>query len=122
MAIKWSIKQLYYEISKDSKSNVVTSVHWNANDSKEVSKDGVKEAHGNPIFKKGIIDTTFTNAGWSLSDHGYIGWAGLGGSMCQWNPEFEIGFGYAMNNLELALHSRASELKIATIECIQNLK
>ena len=42
MAIKWSINQLGYEISKDGKSNVVTSVHWNANDSKEVTKDGAK--------------------------------------------------------------------------------
>ena len=42
MAIKWSINQLDYEISKDSKSNVVTSVHWRASDSKEVTKDGEK--------------------------------------------------------------------------------
>ena len=42
MAIKWSINQLEYKISKDSKSNVVTSVHWDANDSKEVTKDGAK--------------------------------------------------------------------------------
>ena len=42
MAIKWSINQLDYEISKDGKSNVVTSVHWNVNDSKEVTKDGEK--------------------------------------------------------------------------------
>ena len=42
MAIKWSIKQLDYEVSKDSKSNVVTSVHWNAKDSKEVTKYGKK--------------------------------------------------------------------------------
>jgi len=42
MAIKWSINQLDYEISKDSKSNVVTSVHWSATDSKEVTKDGKK--------------------------------------------------------------------------------
>ena len=42
MAIKWSINQLEYDISKDSKSNVVTSVHWNVNDSQEVTKDGKK--------------------------------------------------------------------------------
>ena len=42
MAIKWRINTLDYEISKDSKSNVVTSVHWDANDSKEVTKDGEK--------------------------------------------------------------------------------
>ena len=33
MAVKWSISQLDYEILKDGKSNVVTSVHWRANDS-----------------------------------------------------------------------------------------
>jgi hypothetical protein len=42
MAVKWSINQLNYEILKDGKSNVVTSVHWRANDSKEVTKDGEK--------------------------------------------------------------------------------
>ena len=36
MAVKWSISQLEYKPSKDGKSNVVTSVHWDANDSKEV--------------------------------------------------------------------------------------
>ena len=40
MAIKWSINQLEYKISKDSKSNVVTSVHWGVTDSKKVTKDG----------------------------------------------------------------------------------
>ena len=42
MAVKWSINQLDYEILKDGKSNVVTSVHWSSNDSKEVTKDGEK--------------------------------------------------------------------------------
>ena len=45
MAVKWSINQLDYEISKDSKSNVVTSVYWSVNDSKEVTKDGEKEMY-----------------------------------------------------------------------------
>ena len=40
MAVKWSIREVEYEISKDSKSNVVTSVHWNVEDKKEVTKDG----------------------------------------------------------------------------------
>ena len=42
MAIKWSISQLDYQVSKDSKSNVVTSVHWNVEDKKEATKDGAK--------------------------------------------------------------------------------
>ena len=50
MAVKWSINQLEYEISKDSKTNVVTSVHWNANDSKEVTKDGEKVTYSGSSY------------------------------------------------------------------------
>ena len=42
MSVKWSINQLDYEILKDGKSNVVTSIHWTTSDSKEVTKDGEK--------------------------------------------------------------------------------
>ncbi len=58
MAIKWSINQLDYEISKDSKSNVVTSVHWNANDSKEVTKDGVKVTYSGGNYGQVGLDTS----------------------------------------------------------------
>lgn len=58
MAIKWSIKQLDYEISKDSKSNVVTSVHWSASDSKEVTKDGEKVTYYGGIYDVTNLDTS----------------------------------------------------------------
>ena len=58
MAIKWSIKQLDYEISKDSKSNVVTSVHWGANDSKEVTKDGEKVTYSGGSYGQVGLDTS----------------------------------------------------------------
>ena len=58
MAIKWSIKQLDYEISKDSKSNVVTSVHWNAKDSKEVTKDGEKVTYSGRNYGQAGLDTS----------------------------------------------------------------
>ena len=58
MAIKWSINQLDYEISKDSKSNVVTSVHWNANDSKEVTKDGEKVTYSGGTYDVTNLDTS----------------------------------------------------------------
>ena len=57
MAIKWSINQLEYEISKDSKSNVVTFVHWNANDSKEVTKDGEKVTYSNSSYGSIGVDS-----------------------------------------------------------------
>ena len=42
MAVKLSVRRLKYELSKDGKSNVVTSAYWNADDSEEVTKDGEK--------------------------------------------------------------------------------
>ena len=57
MAIKWSVNQLDYEISKDSKSNVVTSVHWDANDSKEVTKDGEKVTYSGRSYGQVGVDS-----------------------------------------------------------------
>ena len=57
MAIKWSIKQLDYEISKDSKSNVVTSVHWGVTDSKEVTKDGEKVTYSGGSYGHVGVDS-----------------------------------------------------------------
>jgi len=57
MAIKWSINQLDYEISKDDKSNVVTSVHWNVNDSKEVTKDGEKVTYSGGTYGQIRVDS-----------------------------------------------------------------
>ena len=50
MAVKWSISQLDYEILKDSKSNVVTSVHWRASGTKEVTKDGEKVTYSGSSY------------------------------------------------------------------------
>ena len=57
MAIKWSISQLDYQVSKDSKSNVVTSVHWNVIDSKEVTKDGAKVTYSGSTYGSIGVDS-----------------------------------------------------------------
>ena len=57
MAIKWSINQLDYQVSKDSKSNVVTSVHWDANDSKEVTKNGKKVTYSGGTYGQIGVDS-----------------------------------------------------------------
>ena len=57
MAIKWSISTLDYEISKDSKSNVVTFVHWGAKDSKEVTKDGKKVTYSGGAYGQIGVDS-----------------------------------------------------------------
>mgnify|MGYP003115283842 CR=1 FL=1 len=58
MAAKWSIREVEYEISKDSKSNVVTSVHWNSTDSKEVTKDGEKVTYYGGTYDVTNLDTS----------------------------------------------------------------
>ena len=57
MAIKWSINQLDYEILKDSKSNVVTSVHWTASNAKEVTKDGKKVIYAGSNYGSIAVDS-----------------------------------------------------------------
>ena len=57
MAIKWSINQLDYQISKDSKSNVVTSVHWTASDSKKVTKNGEKVTYSGGTYGQIGVDS-----------------------------------------------------------------
>tara|TARA_Y100000593_G_C4254530_1_gene308911 strand:+ start:99 stop:527 length:429 start_codon:yes stop_codon:yes gene_type:complete len=57
MAIKWSINQLEYEISKDGKSNVVTSVHWTASNAKEVTKDGKKVIYAGSNYGSIAVDS-----------------------------------------------------------------
>jgi hypothetical protein len=45
---------------------------------------------------------------------------GLGGSVMQWHPEEQIGFGYAMTQLEVTpTNERARVLQAAVVTCAQ---
>ena len=39
MAIKWSIVKMDYDVSKDGKTNVVNTVHWEVDDRKEIKNE-----------------------------------------------------------------------------------
>lgn len=89
-----------------------------------LTPQGVASAHGNPVKKTlfGVMDTRFTNAGWnkfvSGNRDGYVGWMGLGGSVCQWHPRLSIGFGYAPNAMELTpTNERGSVMQRLVVEC-----
>ena len=48
---------------------------------------------------------------------------GMGGSVCQWHAEEQIGFGYAMNALELAYwNARGDGLQREVLRCVLALK
>jgi CubicO group peptidase (beta-lactamase class C family) len=81
-------------------------------------------AHANATTKPmfgGALKSSFGNAGWNEFGErrfGFIGWVGLGGAAMQWHPDKKIGFGYAMNQMELAPScERAKALQRALVEC-----
>jgi len=55
---------------------------------------------------------------------GFVGWMGLGGSVLQWHPELEIGFGYAPTLLHFwdLRNGKAEKLQRAVVDCIKDIK
>ena len=94
-----------------------------------ISEAGVAAAHGGAVSKRmfGLMPTSFTNAGWnrfsSTGRTGFVGWMGLGGSVMQWHPEERIGFGYAMNLLELTpTNERGAALQREVLRCARAVR
>ena len=88
MAIKWSVTQLKYELSKDGKSNVVTSVVWKSKDEKEVTKDGNKQIYTSVQTGDVSLDTSDLSSFIKyseLNEDTVVGWvkAVLGNSKVQ---------------------------------------
>lgn len=90
---------------------------------------------GNPSVPKSMqfrgIPFWFTSGGWArfrepkggVGRDGYVGWMGLGGSVLQWHEEESIGFGYAMNMMEVTpTNERARVLQQAVQECARHVK
>ena len=50
---------------------------------------------------------------------GYYGWVGFGGSVMQWNPKFNIGFGYIPSLLEWYEFNnhKGANLQQLVVEC-----
>jgi len=96
-----------------------------------ISKEGIRTANADAVSKvtTGIArsrTTYFSNAGWTAYKNmqdgcgreGYVGWMGAGGSAFQWHPEQRIGFGYAMNQMELTpSNERAAALQKVVLDC-----
>jgi len=88
-----------------------------------------------------VMDTVFTQGGvaeFSMQDdkagkyekglnngrHGFYGWMGYGGSVFQWNPEHEVGFGYVPTSLfalDLA-NERGKSYQAEVLRCVEALK
>ena len=99
-----------------------------ASSARLLSEKGVKEAHAAPVEAKmfGFPRFWFTQAGWNIfkpwwgdgGRHGFVGWFGLGGSVCMWHPGLSIGFGYAMNQMEITpTNERGLRLQREVVRC-----
>merc|ERR1711953_1555610 len=77
----------------------------------------------------GGLDTNFTQGGVSKFEEeggrdGYYGWFGYGGSVFQWHPDLNIGFGYtpALLHWEDWTNSIGTNLQQEVVKCVQKLK
>ncbi len=54
----------------------------------------------------------------------FVGWHGFGGSVFQWHPEHNIGFGFVPTQLAWYdfANKRGAELQQAVVNCVKNLK
>ena len=63
--------------------------------------------------------------GRALNDgrQGFFGWMGLGGSIFQWHPRHDIGFGYVPTSLNVLdiLNERGKEYQREVVRCVENL-
>jgi len=95
--------------------------------------------HDRPDRKDmGFATTTFTQGGvaqftaadesFTASDHrfnagreGFYGWMGLGGSLFQWHPQYQIGFGYVPTSLNVLdfLNERGKAYQAEVLRCIR---
>jgi len=109
-----------------------------------LSEDGWNNLHAGGIVRvdasMGVVRTEFTQGGVNLfNDYiddnknerilksgrdGFVGWMGMGGSLMQWNPKLNIGFGYTCTLLtwwDLS-NSKARKLQKEVVACARREK
>ena len=69
------------------------------------------------------VDDNSTNDEKVVADfrNGFIGWAGLGGSIFQWHPELKIGFAFVPTCLHWfdVANLRGSRLQKIVVDCVK---
>ncbi len=115
-----------------------------ASSKKEIlSEDAWAALHKNPIEAKmnSLGSTTFTQAGLAFfykttvknnrmerevneGREGFYGWMGAGGSIFQWHPEYEIGFGYVPTSLDALdlFNTRGKAYQSEMLQCVRRLR
>jgi CubicO group peptidase (beta-lactamase class C family) len=110
--------------------------------SEYLSEAAWRAMHDNPVTADmGVGATTFTQGGiaqftktsksstkleqaFNSGREGYFGWMGLGGSIFQWHPQYQIGFGYvptSLNVLDL-FNERGKTYQAEVLRCVEKLQ
>lgn len=92
-------------------------------------------AISNPTHKRDnaiMANTTFVKGGWAIFGNefafgenrkDFIGWFGIGGSVCQWHNELKIGFGYTNTLISVQLgNENGSLLQKEIVTCVRKLQ
>lgn len=103
---------------------------------------GWDAVHAKPVNAQmgGLMATRFTQGGvneflpcnsqstklereFQVGREGFFGWMGLGGSIFQWNPEQDIGFGFVVTELHVLdlLNERGKTYQAEVLRCVAQL-
>jgi len=109
---------------------------------KYLTESAWKAMHADPVeAEMGLGETLFTQGGVNLFVHtnpngadfvralnvgreGFYGWMGVGGSIFQWHPQHEIGFGFVPDSLHLLdiFNERGKVYQTEVLRCVEKLK
>jgi len=107
-----------------------------------LSEEAWKAMHADPVeADMGFGTTNFTQGGvnlftevgpkstgldraFNVGREGFYGWMGFGGSIFQWHPRHEIGFGFVPTSLHVVdiLNERGKVYQAEVLRCVERLK
>jgi len=107
--------------------DLISTEAWNALHHAPLEKDmGFGKASftqgGVALFGAQTVDSELGRA-LNKGREGFYGWLGLGGSIFQWHPEHEIGFGYVPTSLNILdlFNERGKTYQAEVLRCVENL-
>ena len=76
------------------------------------------------LFVETSAKSTRIDRAFNVGREGFYGWMGLGGSIFQWHPRHEIGFGFVPTSLHVLdfLNERGKTYQAEVLRCVENLK
>jgi CubicO group peptidase (beta-lactamase class C family) len=76
------------------------------------------------LFVESSAKSTRLDRAFNVGREGFYGWMGLGGSIFQWHPRHEIGFGFVPTSLHVLdfLNERGKTYQAEVLRCVERLK